>query len=143
MGYHIAVEHLLIKVHTDTVWVVDANVRLALTHVVSAVLVSIQHSLSVLWCVALVTRGAGGHTAGLLLGQFVAESLLPRLHYVWHHRVDKRQRLDGPSVKHRTILQGENTHTVTEPSVFTKTMKSELTPPTMGLDFLCLSDTIV
>ena len=110
MGYHIAVEHLLIEVHTDTVWVVDANVRLALTHVVSAVLVSIQHSLSVLWCVALVNRGAGGHTAGLLLGQFVAESLLPRLHYVWHHRVDKRQRLDGRPSNTVPSCQ-EKTHT--------------------------------
>lgn len=35
----------------------------------------------------------------LLLGELVSVGLLPGLHYIWHHGIDQRQRLDGPPIK--------------------------------------------
>lgn len=72
-----------------------------------AILLPIERVFSVLWGVVLVPGGGGSDVTGaLLLGQLLAEGLLPRLHRVWHHRIDERQRLDWPTIKHRTILLG-------------------------------------
>jgi len=41
----------------------------------------------------------------LLLGQLVSVGLLPGLDYIWHHGVNQRQRLNGPSIKQSPILR--------------------------------------
>lgn len=76
-----------------------------LTHVVGSILAPVDRGLSVLLRTGLVPRGGRCRgAAGLLLGQLVAEGLLPRLHHVGHHGVYERQRLDGPTVEDRAVL---------------------------------------
>lgn len=70
---------------------------------VRAILLPVCRPLSVLG----VSLGCGAAAGGrLLLGQLVSVGLLSRLHDIWHHRIDERQRLDGPPIKKGPVLHG-------------------------------------